>query len=356
MQTFETLSFRGQLGRLRRLAEDALAEYRIQHARLVPLAHSENTTFRVDTPSAERYVLRIHRTTGSPFHPPRSMAEVWSETTWLSALRRDAGLAVPEPVATADGSFLTLVASESVSEPRVCVLFRWGPGRFLDAGLTTSHLERVGRFIALLHDQALGFAPPAGFERWQIGDLTDEVTANVASAVGEQFGSKAVSTVEVVMDMVQQARRKLGTGPHVFGLIHADLHQENYLFHRGRVRAIDFDDCGWGHFVYDLAVTLSELRERRDDRALRAGLLRGYRAFRPLPPEHERFLEVFHGLRLLQLTLWFLEQRDHPAFPDWETEARDGLADLRTLASRLASSDRRRSLAPRGESLCQLVE
>ena len=104
------------------------------------------------------------------------------------------------------------------------------------------------------------------------------------------------------------------------------------------MRAIDFDDCGWGHFAYDLTVVLSELRERPDYAALRAGLLRGYRAVRPLPAEHVRYLEVFHGLRLLQLTLWFLEQRDHPAFPDWETDVREGLAEMGTLVGRLASS------------------
>ena len=131
----------------------------------------------------------------------------------------------------------------------------------------------------------------------------------------------------------------------MFGLIHSDLHQENYLFHRGRVRAIDFDDCGWGHFVYDLAVTLSELQHLPDSAALRAGLLRGYRAVRPLPAEHERYLEVFHALRVLKLTLWFLEQRDHPAFADWEADVRDGLADLRKLADRLASASLRPSLA-----------
>ena len=35
-------------------------------------------------------------------------------------------------------------------------------------------------------------------------------------------------------------------GPDVFGLIHAHLHQENCLIHRGEVRAIDFDHCGYG--------------------------------------------------------------------------------------------------------------
>lgn len=36
------------------------------------------------------------------------------------------------------------------------------------------------------------------------------------------------------------------------GLIHGDLHQENYLFCRGAVGAIDFDDCGYGHFLCQL--------------------------------------------------------------------------------------------------------
>ena len=34
--------------------------------------------------------------------------------------------------------------------------------------------------------------------------------------------------------------------------------EKNYLFHGGEVRLIDFGDCGWGHYLYDLAVTVSE--------------------------------------------------------------------------------------------------
>jgi Ser/Thr protein kinase RdoA (MazF antagonist) len=338
MQTFETLSVRGQLGRLRRLAAASLSAYDIRPTRLVPLAHVENTTFRVETLEGDRYVLRIHRTTGDPFHPPRSPAEVRSEMEWLSAIRRETGLAVPEPVATVDGALVTSAEAEGVPAPRICVLFRWQPGRFLDAGLTPSHLERVGAFMARLQDHAIGFTPPAGFSRWRIEDVSGDVAAHAAGVVGDQCGREAASLVQVVMDMVRQADRDLGTGPDVFGLIHSDLHQENYLFHRGRVGAIDFDDCGWGHFVYDLAVTLSELQHLPDPVALRAGLLRGYRSVRPLPPEHERYLDIFSGLRALKLTLWFLEQRDHPAFADWEADVFDGLADLRKLVDRLSST------------------
>lgn len=338
MQPFEDLSTRGQIGRLRRLAEVALRDYGIQSARLVPLAHMENTTFRVDASDGKRYVLRIHRTTGSPFHPVRGAAEVRSEMSWLVALQRETRLNVPDPIPTQTEDLLTVAAVDGVPTPRICVLLRWGEGRFLDAGLTPSHLERVGTFVARLHEHAMGFEPPPGFVRGRIGDLSGGVRDYVAGTVREFCGLEAAATVEAILGLVEGARDELGAGPDAFGLIHADLHQENYLFDRGRVRAIDFDDCGWGHFAYDLTVVLSELGWRPDYEARRAGLLRGYRAVRDFPAAHEHYLEVFHGLRLLQLTLWFLEQRDHPAFAHWEEEVRYGLENLTTLVGQLASS------------------
>jgi Ser/Thr protein kinase RdoA (MazF antagonist) len=337
MTTFGAMSVRGQLGRLRVLAEYALTAYGIRPARIVPLAHAENSTFRVETDGGGRFVLRIQRVTGTPFHPPRGPSEVRSELMWLSALRREA-MAVPEPVPTSDGSLLTVAESEGVPGPRICVLFRWTPGRFLDAGLTPKHLERVGGFIARLHDQALRFAPPPGFERWRIEEVSEEAVAYIAETVQELGGPTSVATVETLVALGQRSQRELGTGSDVFGLIHSDLHQENYLFHRGEVGAIDFDDCGWGHFVYDLAVASSELRHRQDHPDLLAALLRGYRGVRAFPVEHERHLEVFVGLRALKLTLWMHEQRDHPGFADWEAEAREGLADLDAITERLVGS------------------
>ncbi len=79
MRAFETLTVRGQLGPLRSLAETALAAYEIRPVRFVPLAHMENTTLRVEIAAGDRYLLRIHRATGTPFHPPRSAAEMRSE-------------------------------------------------------------------------------------------------------------------------------------------------------------------------------------------------------------------------------------------------------------------------------------
>jgi Ser/Thr protein kinase RdoA (MazF antagonist) len=332
MRAFESLNMRGQLGRLRRLAVAALQRYDIPVARLVPLANEENTTFRVDAETGDRYVVRIHRVDGSPIHTPRSETEVRSEMLWLTALRRDTDLAVPQPLTTTDGSWLTVAHVDGVPEPRICVVFQWGPGRFVDARLTPRHLERVGVFIARLHEHVRGFTPPEGFERWRVGDLSGRLADYVREALRKPFGHDAATVADEVMAIARPTREELGSGSDVFGLIHGDLHQDNFLFDRGDVRAIDFDDCGWGHFVADLGTTLSEVRSRPGYQALREGLLRGYRSVRTLPVEHERHLDAFHAQRLLLLTVWCVEQRNHPAFLNWEAEARDGIAQMQELA------------------------
>ena len=66
------------------------------------------------------------------------------------------------------------------------------------------------------------------------------------------------------------------------GLIHADLHLGNALFWRDDVRVIDFDDCGFGYWLYDIAVALWELRHRNDYEQFRAALIEGYTQHRSL--------------------------------------------------------------------------
>jgi Ser/Thr protein kinase RdoA (MazF antagonist) len=136
------------------------------------------------------------------------------------------------------------------------------------------------------------------------------------------------------IERVWATLRALGEGPEVFGLIHADLHQRNYLFHDGGVGAIDFDDCGYGHWLYDLAVTLNCLQSHPELPTLRAALLAGYRRGRPLPAEHKQCLDAFLALRTIQDVLWDVEERDKPEFRDtWQEMLQHGLRALRNFVN-----------------------
>jgi Ser/Thr protein kinase RdoA (MazF antagonist) len=101
------------------------------------------------------------------------------------------------------------------------------------------------------------------------------------------------------------------------------------------VCAIDFDDCGWGHFIYDLAVTLSEVSVLRSYAALREGLLTGYQQVRPLPAGLDVHLPAFLALRELKLVTWFLENRGQPGFDLGPNELRNSLKYLHDLVDQV---------------------
>jgi Ser/Thr protein kinase RdoA (MazF antagonist) len=106
----------------------------------------------------------------------------------------------------------------------------------------------------------------------------------------------------------------LGTGRDVFGLIHADLIFSNVVFHHGTPCPIDFDDCGFGYFLYDIAILLDRIEMRQDYAALRAALLEGYRQIRLLCAEHEAHLDLFVLARWVLLGTIFLSR---PEFRDY---------------------------------------
>ena len=81
MRPYDSLSGRGQLGRLRRLGRAALAAYPgdLEDGRLTLLRHEQNVTYRVDA-GGTRHVLRISR---PDLH---DAATIGSEMAWLAAL------------------------------------------------------------------------------------------------------------------------------------------------------------------------------------------------------------------------------------------------------------------------------
>src|ERR1700719_2670058 len=135
MQRFEDLPRSAQIRRMRRLAQFALTAYDLEQARITPLQHFLNTTFRIDIPyPKQRYALRISRA------GYQDAATIRSELLWLQAIRRETDLVVPEPLANRNGLLLTTVEIPGVPEPRHCVLFRWVDGRFHRARLCPADL------------------------------------------------------------------------------------------------------------------------------------------------------------------------------------------------------------------------
>jgi Ser/Thr protein kinase RdoA (MazF antagonist) len=343
VREFSSLTRRSQLRRLQRLGRAALVRYGIEGAALATLGYAENTTFRVEI-GGTTYLLRMNR--------PRvhTAGTIESEMAWLTALRRDTTLRVPEPVTATDGSLVVSVEDPSVPDPHLCVVLRWLEGRFVDKRLTPAQLALVGTLTARLHAHSAGWTPPEWFARPRVDALSDAAKADAMPSAAaalrgehpsggdgdrmlELFESLVSPTdaalVGRALELVRATSRELD-GSDSFGLIHGDLHYENFLFDGFEVSAIDFDDCGWGHHLYDLAVTLSELRSRPRYDELEDAFLGSYAAERPLPEGYATHLPRLFVLRELQIATWILESRERAAFREhwrrWTREVLDWLA------------------------------
>lgn len=101
-----------------------------------------------------------------------------------------------------------------------------------------------------------------------------------------------------------------GTGQKVFGLIHADLRLANLMVDAQGLWAIDFDDCGFGWWIYDLASALSfiETDPRLPD--LIARWCEGYARVAPLQAVDRAMIPAMIFLRRVLLTAWLATRAD----------------------------------------------
>lgn len=306
MKPFKDLSYGGQIKRLKQLARQALVNYDVGTAQLTTLAHRENTTFKITTQN-NSYVIGIYR------QNKHSVAEVESELIWLTSLLRDTNLIISQPIANKYGSLLTTAVTPGISQPRRCALFQWLPGRFFRNKFTDKTMKQMGKFLAKLHDYSQQFLPPEGFKRpvWDENGLLGLHTIDLP-ADSEEFSSRKRQVLNSAALKIRQELAQLDTDKNSFGLIHGDLHFGNCKFYKNKIQVLDFDDCVWGYYLYDLAITLYYLRRLENFDSLKTSLFIGYRDKRSLPPQYESYLEAMIAARRLHLMRDLFDRQDNP--------------------------------------------
>jgi Ser/Thr protein kinase RdoA (MazF antagonist) len=98
-------------------------------------------------------------------------------------------------------------------------------------------------------------------------------------------------------------------------MIHADLHPGNMPWQQGRVGAIDFDDCGAGHYLFDLAVALVNWTDGGTDHGRYDAILTGYTRVHPLPGPCPQVLQVFMAARCVRPIIAWMHRTTHLRTP-----------------------------------------
>src|SRR5260221_13336109 len=76
---------------------------------------------------------------------------------------------------------------------------------------------------------------------------------------------------------MRQRLASYGRGEDRFGMIHADVRLANLLADGDDIQVIDFDDCGFGWFMFDLATAVSFMEHDPRVPELCDAWVRGYR-------------------------------------------------------------------------------
>ncbi len=267
----------------------------------------ENVVFRAQT-TLGPHALRLHR---PGYHQE---AELQSELD-LMAMLAQAGVLVPRPMPSAEGRLLVRVGDRHAS------LLSWLPGApmgksgqplALQGAAREGLFRAIGAQMARLHGLTDAWTPPQGFTRprWDRDGLVGE--APFWGRFWETGTAEERLWLEALRD---RARGMLDSAPALdYGLIHADLVNENVLVDGPRVHFIDFDDMGYGFRLFALATTLYKATDEPDFESLQAALLAGYAAERPLPDL--TLLPLFIVLRSLTYLGWIADRAQEPGMAD----------------------------------------
>lgn len=315
MENFNSLQTEEQERRLAALASKALACWNIKDAELALIKYRENAVYKVsDRSSKVCYALRVHR------YGYHNDDELLSELAWMETIN-ESGISTPEVIPGSDGELVQVVSFDGVPEPRQCDLLDWVEGEALgtiedhresDRESLVADFRTVGQLAAKLHNHSEQNGPPVGFTR----HAWDEEGCCGDDPFWGRYWELAALTHEqreLLLTAAKQLRHDLiefGKGRDRYGLIHADFAPENILVAGDKIHLIDFDDCGYGWYLFDLATPLFwHLGEDHFD-AVFESIVAGYREGRGLPDEQVEKMGAFLLARGYTYLGWLLTRQE----------------------------------------------
>ena len=303
MIQFEQLPYIEQLDILSELAKTAIGHYDLPSNVVLKLVNlSENATYLAKSSNGKRWALRIHR---DGYHSRLAIA---SELSWLIDLRKSDVVTTPAPVKGLDGEIIQSISHPRLQRSRHAVLFEWEKGiePSIDQNLVPK-FDTLGEVTARMHLHSRNWKRPSWFTR-QTWDFETSLGEHNPQWGRWRNGMGVDAAHEKIFERtvfrIGERLKAYGKSNDRFGLIHADLRLANLLVDGNALKIIDFDDCGFGWFMYDAATPVSFHEHEPQVPELIEAWKEGYRRAKILSKEDEAEIPTFVMLRRLLLVAW----------------------------------------------------
>ncbi|MFT8638737.1 phosphotransferase enzyme family protein [Bifidobacterium sp.] len=168
----------------------------------------------------------------------------------------------------------------------------------------------IGAIAAILRRDSLSWTPT------HRSDIAHRIEWNWDATFGEQwnnyYGSHYwdidsmlsrhdIEAIDRCRDLMKRRLKAFGTSPERYGIIHSDLRPANLLDDDGSLAVLDFDDCGLGWYMTDIAGIVGFMEHRHDLPAVLDAIVSGYRTVYPLDEQEEREIPTFIMIRRIGL-------------------------------------------------------
>jgi len=258
-----------------------------QNSKVLFIHQGINDTYLITTSEAN-FILRIYRANW------KTIEEVGAELDLLLLLS-DNGLSVSCPLSDKSGKLIQkMYCPEGM---RCAVIFSHAPGECL-SNLNAENANLFGQYVGHLHNVTANLNLQGFSRQYTVKEVLTSAKRSLQllmSNTGEVF-----DRVDNIFDCVERILSKDLLMDIRTGICHGDLHHENLFFEAsaGKITLFDFDFCGHGYLIYDLA---SFCRYERNSPENQANFFEGYEKVRPLNqvekenlPYFEVLMRVFH--------------------------------------------------------------
>lgn len=288
----------------------------------------ENIVYSCDSDSGKVY-LRLT----TPLR--RAHAEIQAEINWIEHLAKS-GLRVPRIIKDKSGNKIASFNEKDMHFEAVVFSGMGGEHPSKEIAENSKFLETLGSLIAQMHVASQYYeGTHQGIKR---ENWFEERGLRHALAAAKQ--SKELSLRNQLEESLAWMK-SLPQAHENYGLIHADLGSLNlFIEEDDSIGIIDFDDCCYHWFVFDLAIVIFSMAGRFDHATPQPeeirwlnDLVRGYRTIRPLDQKEIDLIPRFINFACLRLFFWI---EHHQLLNTFHNDALEKVARMKQWAMKRA--------------------
>jgi Ser/Thr protein kinase RdoA (MazF antagonist) len=289
------------------LANAALNKYAFDCVEVEMLELSENATYLVKEKSTGK-IVNVMRICRPGYH---TTEELESEINWINELKSCNQFNVASPVKGKDGGYIQSVYGNDKNKYH-CIVSEFMAGKAPDRQDMPSLFEKLGKITAVLHRQTMEWDSVSSIKRvkWDYDTIIGD---NAIWGKWQDFEGMTEKYKEILSQTAAVIKKRLdiyGKTRQNYGLIHGDLRLANLLVKDEKICILDFDDCGFGWHLQDLAASISFIETDENTPQLVSAWLDGYQSETALSQRDLDETDTFIMLRRMQLTAWLGSRKE----------------------------------------------